>query len=180
MLADGAVLHILDYLRFDCPENQGSYITIEALSRSTVFARRSMHTANWLKHHADLPLTDPYDQPWNINGVFRLTGIRLPNGKKYRGHTTRSELYGYRNGNKIEALELCMVPAGEEHTIGPRLRKNPLKHSIKTSTLYRRKLLGNIEDPDRGSDNEFADEDKQFKHMKTISSEVDNLKSPED
>ena len=33
MLADGAVLHILDYLRFDCPENQGSYITIEALSR---------------------------------------------------------------------------------------------------------------------------------------------------
>lgn len=99
MLADGAVLHILDYLRFDCPENQGAYITTEALSRwatvagihlcmellctcrSTVFARRSMHTANWLKHHADLPLTDPYDQPWNINGVFRLTGIRLPNGK---------------------------------------------------------------------------------------------------
>ena len=40
--------------------------------------------------------------------------------RKYRGHTTRSELYGYRNGNKIEALELCMVPAGEEHTIGPR------------------------------------------------------------
>lgn len=59
-------------------------------------------------------------------------------------------------------------------------RKNPLKHSIKTSTLYRRKLLGNIEDPDRGSDHEFADEDKKFKHMKTISSEVDNLKSPED
>ena len=61
-------------------------------------------------------------------------------------------------------------------------RKSPLKHSIKTSTLYRRKLLGNIdfEDPDHGSDHEFADEDKQFKHMKTISSEVDNLKSPED
>ena len=119
--------------------------------------------------------------------------------RKYRGHTTRSELYGYRNGNKIEALELCMVPAGEEHTIGPRQvklsqlatarwhvhililkRKSPLKHSIKTSTLFRRKLLGNIEDPDHGSDHEFADEDKQFKHMKTISSEVDNLKSPED
>ena len=110
--------------------------------RSTVFARRSMQTANWLKHHTELPLIDPYDQPWNINGVLRLTGIRLPNGKyrnkciihddsyvvllcrrKYRGHTTRSELYGYRNGNKIEALELCMVPAGEEHTIGPRLVK---------------------------------------------------------
>ena len=43
--------------------------------------------------------------------------------RKYRGHTTRSELYGYRNGNKIEALELCMVPAGQEHTIGPRLVK---------------------------------------------------------
>ena len=37
-----------------------------------------------------------------------------------------------------------------------------------------------MEDPDRGSDHEFADEDKKFKHMKTISSEVDNLKSPED
>jgi len=102
-----------------------------------------MQTVKWLKHHADLPLTDPYDDPWNINGVFRLTGIRLPNGKytntlgiqtvsllmhfcfrKYRGHTTRSELYGYRNGHKIEALELCMVPAGEEHTIGPRLVKH--------------------------------------------------------
>lgn len=100
MLADGVVLHILDYLRFDCPENQGSYITTEAMSRyidncivlftlysfvmvcrSTVFARRSMQTAKWLKHHADLPLSDPYDDPWNINGVFRLTGIRLPNGK---------------------------------------------------------------------------------------------------
>lgn len=40
-----------------------------------------MQTVNWLKHHTELPLTDPYDQPWNINGVFRLTGIRLPNGK---------------------------------------------------------------------------------------------------
>ena len=59
-------------------------------------------------------------------------------------------------------------------------RKSPLKHSIKTSTLYRRKLLGAMEDPDRGSDHEFADEDKHFKHMKTISSEVDDLKSPED
>ena len=102
MLADGAVVHILDYMRFDCPENQGSYITVEALSRyidnmkncikllyicrSTVFARRSMHTANWLKRQADLPLTDPYDKPWNINGVFRLTGIRVPNGK-YTQHT---------------------------------------------------------------------------------------------
>ena len=54
--------------------------------RSTVFARRSMQTANWLKHHTELPLTDPYDQPWNINGVFRLTGIRLPNGKYRNKH----------------------------------------------------------------------------------------------
>jgi len=102
-----------------------------------------MQTIKWLKHHADLPLTDPYDDPWNINGVFRLTGIRLPNGKyitplvykqyhylwhfcvrKYRGHTTHSELYGYQNGHKIKALKLCMVPAGEEHTIGPRSVKH--------------------------------------------------------
>jgi len=33
MLADGAVIHILDYLRFDCPDNQGTFITTEALSR---------------------------------------------------------------------------------------------------------------------------------------------------
>jgi len=45
----------------------------------------------------------------------------MPDVRKYRGHTTRSELYGYRNGSKIEAAELCMVPAGQEHTIGPRL-----------------------------------------------------------
>ncbi|XP_065899551.1 uncharacterized protein [Dysidea avara] len=179
MLADGAVIHILDYLRFDCPDNQGTFITTEALSRATVFARRSMSTAKWLKNDANVPLQDPYDNPWNINGVFRLTGIRLVNGKKYRGHTTRSELYGYRNGSKIEATELCMVPAGEEHTIGPRLRKHPLKHSIKTATLYRRRLLESIEAPDRGSDQEFDDEDKQFKHMTTISTEVDDLKSPE-
>ena len=52
--------------------------------------------------------------------------ISILHHRKYRGHTTRSELYGYRNGNKIEALELCMVPAGEEHTIGPR----QVKHKV--------------------------------------------------
>lgn len=50
--------------------------------------------------------------------------------RKYRGHTTRSELYGYRNGSKIEATELCMVPAGEEHTIGPRLVSNTLASCV--------------------------------------------------
>jgi len=53
--------------------------------------------------------------------------------RKYRGHTTRSELYGYRNGNKIEATELCMVPAGEEHTIGPRLVSNALASCVETT-----------------------------------------------
>jgi len=40
-------------------------------------------------------------------------------------------------------------------------------------------LLESIEAPDRGSDQEFADEDKNFKQMTTISTEVDDLKSPE-
>lgn len=40
-----------------------------------------MSTAKWLKNDAVVPLQDPYDDPWNINGVFRLTGIRLVNGK---------------------------------------------------------------------------------------------------
>lgn len=33
MLADGAVMHLLDYLQFDCPDNHGSFVTVEALGR---------------------------------------------------------------------------------------------------------------------------------------------------
>ena len=44
-----------------------------------------MSTAKWLKNDANVPLQDPYDNPWNINGVFRLTGIRLVNGKYVSG-----------------------------------------------------------------------------------------------
>ena len=33
MLADGAVMHLLDYLNLDCPENFGTYVTVEALGR---------------------------------------------------------------------------------------------------------------------------------------------------
>lgn len=33
MLADGAAMHLLDYLQFDCPENHGSFVTVEALGR---------------------------------------------------------------------------------------------------------------------------------------------------
>jgi len=40
-----------------------------------------MDTAKWLKNNANVPLQDPYDDTWSINGVFRLTGIRLVNGK---------------------------------------------------------------------------------------------------
>ena len=32
-LADGAVMHIVDYLRFDCPDNHGTFVTVEALGR---------------------------------------------------------------------------------------------------------------------------------------------------
>ena len=39
--------------------------------------------------------------------------------RKFRGPTTRSDLYGYRNGSKAEAHELCMAPVGEEDTIRP-------------------------------------------------------------
>ena len=40
--------------------------------------------------------------------------------RKFRGPTTRSDLYGYRNGSKAEAHELCMAPVGEEDTIRPK------------------------------------------------------------
>lgn len=33
LLADGAVLQMIEYLKQDCPEAQGTFITIEALSR---------------------------------------------------------------------------------------------------------------------------------------------------
>lgn len=33
MLADGAVMHLLDYFQFDCPDNHGSFVTVEALGR---------------------------------------------------------------------------------------------------------------------------------------------------
>ena len=51
MLADGAVLHILDYLRFDCPENQGSYITIEALSR---YVTNQLQFSQWRIVHVHI------------------------------------------------------------------------------------------------------------------------------
>lgn len=36
LLADGAVLQMIEYLKQDCPEAQGTFITIEALSRSSL------------------------------------------------------------------------------------------------------------------------------------------------
>lgn len=119
LLADGAVLQMTEYLKQDCPEAQGTFITIEALSRCIVFARRGNEVAKALKRQQLPTLHQAGTDRWTIHGVFRLTGIRLPNGRKYRGRDTRTDLYGYRNGTLLEAQELCMAPAGEEHTIGP-------------------------------------------------------------
>ncbi|XP_062507418.1 uncharacterized protein LOC134183870 isoform X2 [Corticium candelabrum] len=138
LLADGAVLQMIEYLKQDCPEAQGTFITIEALSRSIVFARRGNEVARALKRQQLPTLHKRAADPWTIHGVFRLTGIRLPNGRKYRGRDTRTDLYGYRNGTLLEAQELCMAPAGEEHTIGPLGGKGSISHSAMTATLYRR------------------------------------------
>eukprot|EP00118_Oscarella_pearsei_P026298 m.309736 g.309736 ORF g.309736 m.309736 type:complete len:828 (+) comp47527_c0_seq1:163-2646(+) len=137
LLADGAVLQITEYLKQDCPEPQGTFITVEALSRSIVFARRGNDVARALKTQ-QLPTLKAGSSPWTIHGVFRLTGVRLPNAKKYRGRDTRTDLYGYRNGSLLEAQELCMAPAGEEHTIGPMGGRGSVTHSAMTNTLYRR------------------------------------------
>jgi hypothetical protein len=136
-LADGAVMHIVDYLRFDCPDNHGTFVTVEALGRAPVFARRSDQTAKILKVQP-LPLQKPLSEPWSINGIFRLTGIKTMKGKKFRGPTTRSDLYGYRNGSKAEAHELCMAPVGEEDTIKPKGRKKAHKPTVMTESLYKK------------------------------------------
>jgi hypothetical protein len=138
LLADGAVLQMTEYLKQDCPEAQGTFITIEALSRCIVFARRGNEVAKALKRQQLPTLHQAGTDRWTIHGVFRLTGIRLPNGRKYRGRDTRTDLYGYRNGTLLEAQELCMAPAGEEHTIGPMGGKGSISHSAMTTTLYRR------------------------------------------
>ena len=33
LLADGIVMHLIDYLKFDCPDNHGTFVTVEALGR---------------------------------------------------------------------------------------------------------------------------------------------------
>ena len=48
--------------------------------RAPVFARRSDQTAKILKVQP-LPLQKPLSEPWSINGIFRLTGIKTMKGK---------------------------------------------------------------------------------------------------
>ena len=48
--------------------------------------------------------------------------------RKHRGRDTRTDIYGYRHGSYLEAKELCMAPAGEEHTLGPRRGVRSLLH----------------------------------------------------
>eukprot|EP00117_Sycon_ciliatum_P008689 scpid30063/ scgid11278/ Ankyrin-1; Erythrocyte ankyrin len=136
MLADGACMQMLEYLIHDCPDPKGTMVTIEALSRSVVFARRGNDTARWLKsHHLPLHVPDP-QHTWTINGVFRETGVRTPDGKKHRGRDTNTDIYGYRNGSYLEAKELCMALAGQEHTLGP--RRGKILHSTMTHNLFKR------------------------------------------
>ena len=46
--------------------------------------------------------------------------------RKHRGRDTNTDIYGYRNGSYLEAKELCMALAGQEHTLGPRRGVSPI------------------------------------------------------
>ena len=50
MLADGAVMHLLDYFQFDCPDNHGSFVTVEALGR---LALGWNHSCLHIVHHGN-------------------------------------------------------------------------------------------------------------------------------
>ena len=50
MLADGAVMHLLDYFQFDCPDNHGSFVTVEALGR---LAPGWNHSCLHIVHHSN-------------------------------------------------------------------------------------------------------------------------------
>ena len=68
------------YCANECVVASGSWC-IPCPLRAPVFARRSDLTARRLKMQT-LPLLKPHStEPWTVNGVFRLTGVKTLKGK---------------------------------------------------------------------------------------------------